>query len=164
MEWDFEQRYARLKQFLPIDILAIDQELMQQPAIFQDAAEMAAELKAAERTAKHNLEIAQAKVAEEMRNEKRDKPYSESAINSKLILDPRVQRARTDREDLMFDSELATVLANSLEAKTRLLRSTSDLMNSGFITPSSSYNRAKRDLIEARPPPSSRIQLKKRAE
>ena len=144
MKQEFLHKYNTLKSKLQIDLLHIDQEFMELPALVQDAAELAAEIKEEERTLAHQLEITRAEVSARLR--KVEKPPSETAIQSMLLTEESVQQARAEREQMQYYAEIATALANSLRDKVHLIRKTADMILGGFISADAGYQTRRTEL------------------
>lgn len=134
-----EERYARLRMRLKIDELNIDQEIMEQPMLVQEAAELANELREESGALKHAFDIIKAEVSGALRAN--GEKMTEGALGAAVLLDKSVQDARTESEQAELGAARAAALVSAFHDKTRMLAKTADLIVSGFITPASTYEK-----------------------
>jgi hypothetical protein len=146
------RRYYELREYLGIDLMAIDVAYMQTPRILQDAGELAAEADRNEGAAKHTLDIVKAGAGERIRQSPvNGRPPSEERIKALLSLQEDVQAAQSALNQAHYESQVCTALFKSLDTQaSRLLPKVSDMVTVGFISPTAAYEGRRREIREAR--------------
>jgi hypothetical protein len=145
--------YDALKAKLPIDLLRLDSDLTELPQLVQEAAEQAADLLNELNSADHELDVAKAQAAADIRAAfEGSKAPSETQISSVIELNPNVQAARVKLNEARFQSKKANDMVSSFRDKSRLIGKCADMIVSGFITPSSVYRKEKEHMAKLRKP------------
>lgn len=144
-----EKKYNTLRARLVIDALQIDQELIQQPMLLQEAAEGCADAIRLRDAAKHALELACARASRTLREpDENGKVASEQKILSLIPLE--VQ----DEEELLADAKRDAMywqgLADSFSEKGSALRRIAELTTSGYMAPNDAYLERRREMHAAR--------------
>jgi len=130
--------FDKLKGKLTIDPLRLTEELVELPALQQEASEMAAEWQKARDEAKDAVELAKSNVGFEIRSESARKPPEEQ-IKSEVLLSEEVQTAIAALNDAEYNLSLWKSLADGMRAKSFAIGKIGDLIASGYTTPNSLY-------------------------
>jgi hypothetical protein len=137
--------YDRLKFKLVIDTTRLTEELEELPQLQSDASDGYAEAQRDRDDAKDTLEIAKATAAELLRYDlAMPKQRSEATISSELLLDPNVQAAMEAFRIAEYNLSVWKSVADSMRSKKDAIRTISDLIASGYTTPTAIYSTRKR--------------------
>ena len=147
-------KYTRLKAALAIDLLRFDQELMEIAQLIQEASEECAEACAVRDRAKHTRDIEIASAANTLRStpDTKGKYPSETQVGSEIALVEEVQDAKTALIEAERVSEMWRGLVDALRNKKEILRTLSDQMLAGFLSPTSIVKDARQEMNAARRP------------
>ena len=145
----FPEKYANLRAKLAIDLLRFDQELIEIPQLVQEAAELAAQATERRETCKHLRDIAMADAAYAMRSVEGKAP-SETAIASQVVLVDLVQDARNELISAERDADTWKALVYALQNKKEVLRTISEQILAGFMSPTSFVADARKEINEVR--------------
>jgi hypothetical protein len=152
-----EEEYRRLRGKLTINPMQLDQEWIEMPQLVQDATEYAMSAVQMRDSAKSILAFREAEAANTLRNRMvvsgkggEPKQRTESQINSEVPLDDAVQQAQADFIDCKYDADLWMGLVDSLREKSRALKTMSELMVTGFLTPAGMVTNARVAINEQR--------------
>lgn len=148
MKTDAEQRYNELKSTLRLDLLRMDEALIELPVQVMEAGEWCSYAIFARDEIEHDLKIEMSKAADLMRRQN-DK-ISEAKITSQIPLDEDVALVRFKLEEAKKDVMLWQALVNALTTKTSSLKRVSDLMVSGYLTPSATREGRRSEISQAR--------------
>ena len=141
--------YARLRAALAVDMLRFDQELVEIPQLIQEAAEEAANAAAKRDAAKHQRDMAIADASYTMRNIE-GKPPSETQIASEVTIVAEVQEAREAYIEAERIADTWRALVEALKNKKEILRTLSDQMMAGFLSPTSIVKDARKEMASTR--------------
>lgn len=141
--------YIKLRSRLVIDMLRFDEEIMALPQLIQEAAELAADAGVERDSSKQARDIALAEAANVLRNVE-GKPPSEKQIDSEVNLVDSVQDAVQTYIKASRDAEVWRSLVESLKNKKELLRTLSDQIIAGFMSPTSFVKDARQAMNEVR--------------
>ena len=147
-----ETQYAALKAKLAIDMLRFDQELIEIAQLVQEAAELSATMTALRDTAKMDLDTVTAMAASALRGvlDDKGKARSETTIASELPLVDKVQNARAALIEAEREMSIYRGLVEALKHKKEALRTLSEQMVAGFMTPTSLSVNARKEINEVR--------------
>jgi hypothetical protein len=143
-------KYTWLKQYTPIDLLTIDEQITQMPVLIQECGECTSQAIEIREMAKSDLERIGAIVSNQLRSQLDGKgnPPSEQKIGSKLPAEAEYIEALASLSEARLDAGLWTSLMEALRVKSSSLKVSADLMVSGYITQSSILARRRSDLRE----------------
>lgn len=150
---DLMEEYNRLRFYLGIDLMDLEQAFMTTPRILQDAGELAAAADAVENLTKHALEVTRAETADRLRQSasaSSGRELSEARINSLLPLHEEVREAVRAYDDAIRQAQICQALYKSLEVQSRLLTKAADMLISGFITPTSIHDARRAEINRVR--------------
>jgi hypothetical protein len=146
--------YRELRDKLEINVLRIDQELVELPQLVQQAAELASVASSNEHVAKHALDVTVAEASAGLRVPALGmKARSETQIASEIPLDDDVQRARSYYDNTREISSRYTSLHYSMREKSKLVMKVCEMINGGFLTPSSFARRLEQGRTRERESP-----------
>lgn len=139
MDIIYPEAYKRLRGIVAVDMLRFDQELMTVAQSIQEAAEIAAEAGSARDQAKHQRDIETASALAVLRStaDERGKYPSEAAISTEVTLVDKVQDAREAYILAEQGAEQWKALVEALRNKKEVLRTLSDQIIAGFMSPTS---------------------------
>jgi hypothetical protein len=145
------KKYYALRAYLGINLIDLDKMYTETPRILQDAVELAAEADFDEMVARHTYDVIKAEASDRIRSVLvAGKEPSEARIDKLIPLEQDVQNARVVLNKAQRDAQVCTGLYRSLDMQSRLLGKASDMINSGFISPSAAYDERRRELRKAR--------------
>lgn len=154
MEPKFEaQRYNWFKAKTTIDLMDIDEEVSMMPTLLQDAGETVCLAIETRDSAKELLSQVRSEVASELRATKTEsgKPKSETQIESEIETSQKFK----DQQELLatarLDAGLWINLMEALRTKAAQLRTSADLIQSGYITRDYIQNKRRQDIRRAGP-------------
>lgn len=137
MEPTFEtERYRWLKVRVPIDFLSLDEEVSQMSTLIQMAGEITAQVIEDRDSAKELLAQVKSEVASRLRSipDANGKYRSESTITSEIESQPEYKEQQELLSKIRLDAALWISLTESLRTKAASLRTSAELIQSGFIT------------------------------
>ena len=139
MEILYSEQYQRLRSALAVDMLRFDHELMTIAQVIQEGAECAADAARARDEAKHqrDIEIASASAVLRSTADERGKYPSETQIGSEIALVDAVQDAKQALILAESDADKWRALVDALKNKKEVLRTLSDQIVAGFMSPNS---------------------------
>lgn len=140
--------YRVLRAQLAIDMIDIDNELMKMPQVVQDACELAVEAADNENACELAYDVLKASIGQSLREQQ--ERISEAAIERQLPLYDEIKDARNAYNHAKTYTKLCDDLVRALRTKSSLLQKTSDLIISGYITPSAAYERRREAVNTAR--------------
>jgi hypothetical protein len=147
-------RYNELRHYLGLellDMLELERAYMQTPRIIEEAGQLAASADKTENDAKHNLDIAKAAAGERIRSiPVAGREPSEARVTSLLPLEPDVQEARNILDQARYEAQVCESLYKALETQSRLLAKATDMVLSGYITPTAAYEDRRAEVRQAR--------------
>jgi hypothetical protein len=143
------QRFEQLKAQLSIDPMRLDEELIRMPQFVQEVAELTAESLLVRNVAENDLKIAIAEASADIRGSADKKP-AEAQIASEVLLENSVQEAMGKLEQAKYEYAMWQGLMDGAKTKSASLKNTSDLINSGYLTPDTIYANRRRELNEHR--------------
>jgi hypothetical protein len=146
--FEFPEDYQALRAQLPIDWLSLDDELMKMPQLVQEAAEMAMRAGNAVGGAELAYDVIKAEIGQAMRAE--NERITEAAIERNLPLYNDVQEARMELIHAKTYAKLCEDLVRNLRIKSTTLQKSSDLIISGYITPSAAVQQRRDEIYAAR--------------
>ncbi len=151
--------YEWIKQHTTIDLLNIDDEVSQMPTLLQECGECAAFAAEIRDAAKDELEKAKAEAAEWYRTTPLDngKDRSETAIASQIPLDKTYRQRQQELSDARVDASLWQNLYEAVKTKNFSLRTTADLIVSGYLTQDHILQRRRKDIRRANPKVESKV-------
>jgi len=135
-------RYSWFQAKLGVDLMQIDEDIIQLPALIQDAGECAAIANEIREKAKEDFEHAKASIAQSLREHTQGKKPSETMIESQLPLFELYKNKLTSLSQSRLDSALWATMVEALRSKSAMIRVSADLLNSGLLT--TDYIRNKR--------------------
>lgn len=150
MDMDGQTAYDTLKNNLRIDELRLTEELIEQPQFQDDVSGWTANAQRRRDECKDRVDIAKAQAASDMRNVPVGKVPAEVRIASEILLNPIVQETMGDLRDAEFDLALWKALADAARAKKDAIRTISDLIASGYTSPTTMIEQRKRELAKLR--------------
>lgn len=133
-------KYDELRAKLVIDLTRVDQELVSQPLLLQESAELAAQMASEEHAARHAADIISAEAAQRLRDDGTSnggKAPSEARISSEILLMEDVRAARDAYDAARLESARCNALYASMRERVRLLGKACDMTVAGFIVPNS---------------------------
>lgn len=146
-----QNAYDRLKARLFVDITRIDDELIENPGMIQEAYENTAYAMQLRDEAKRELEEEIAKAGDEMRRQTRNgKPPSEASIKAEVPLDKAVQERQAVYSARALDAALWNSVVEGFKTKTSSIKHTAELIVAGYLTPSAIRDKARDDLRQGR--------------
>jgi hypothetical protein len=155
---DFEpsfrtERFRFLKSKAQLDLMRIDEALEEIAVLVQDAGECVAFANEIRDAAKNDLAIAEAEEAAILRGTQlsNGKYPSEYALPSLLPLSDKVKEAMELLSKARLDAALWATVANALMTKSTAIRTTADLISSGFLTNDFVRARRRKEIREAVP-------------
>ena len=142
-----EEGYARLRARLRADPQKLTDELIEQPALMQDAAENAADAIQIRDAAKNTLSVEISNAAGRLRLllDDNNKPFSEAKINSMVLADARVVDATEEHEEAKHSAAYWISLVEAYNDRGSSLRRMADLIVSGYLTPNASHAQEARE-------------------
>lgn len=145
---DFPDTYQALRAALTVDYLDIDNEIMKLPQQVQEAAELAFEAANDEAACKMAHDVVKAETANSLREA--NERITEAAIERQLPLFEDVQNARMAHARAEAFTRLCQELVRSLRVKSLMLQKASEMIVSGYMTPSAAYERRREEIHQAR--------------
>lgn len=145
--------YARLKLQLETDVMRIDEELTHMPSLVQEVGEILAEAQSNRDMLAHELEVAKAQAAAVLRSQPindQGKQKSEAQISSELQLERPVRDAVVELENANLSLAMWKSLMEGARTKSKSLSTFSDLVVSGYITPSATTDRRRMEIQQRR--------------
>jgi len=148
-------RYERLTRYVGLDLLDMEEMFMRTPRIHQEAGELAVQAEQAKAIAKHNVELAIASAAAELREIPVDGPRgrgtpSEARIDSMVVLDETVRQAQEALITATAEAGVCTVLYRTLGEQSRLLAKAADMVTSGYLNPVALHDQRRAEYRRAR--------------
>lgn len=142
------EEYVWLKERLPIDLMRVDEEVIELPTLIQRSGEFTSSAIELREAAKEILERQKAIAAEALRTtpNQSGKQRSETAITSEIPLSEDVQAASAQYGVCRLDAALWQTLTEAFRSKNTSIRVVADLLNSGYMTPSTIQNRRRQDM------------------
>jgi hypothetical protein len=141
------ERYERLRRYVGLDLLDIEGMFMQTPRLVEDAAELAARADQAENIAKHNYDLAVAEASDRIRQPWVVQNTAQGRIDSELKIMvpmcPDVVEARRTHTNSIYFAKACEGLFTTLKEQSRLLGKAADMVNSGYIKPSTLLARSR---------------------
>lgn len=149
--------YVWLKKRLSLDLCNIDDDIIELPQLIQQAGELTSVAIELREVAKDDYERAKAHVADTLRNtpDPKGKQRSETTIQSQVLLDGELEDRSKELSKCRLDAALWQTLTEALRSKNSAIKVVADLLNSGFLTSSSIYDKRRRELRNARTTASS---------
>ena len=150
--------YARLRAKLHIDPLELDHQLMEMPQLVQDCGEVVAECINMRDAATTDLKTAESRAADKLRSrhivvDGKDGPVnkqrSEAQITSEIPSMPEVRKAAETLETVKLDLALWQTLMDSLRTKNASLKTTAELIISGYLTRDSIHSNRREEIRNA---------------
>lgn len=138
-----EALYARLRARLVSNPLKLTDELIEQPALMQDAVEAASDAIQIRDAAKNSLSLEEARARDRFRASVDDngKAFSDTRITSMIPLDPAVIQATEELEEAKHSAAYWQGLVDSFGDRGSSLRRVAELTVSGYLTPNAAYAR-----------------------
>ena len=145
--------YVWLRNKLQLDLCNIDDEIMEIPSLIQQSGELTSTAIEIRESAKDDYEREKAKAADILRNthDPDGKKRSETAIQSQLLLSDNVDKAGKELSKARVDAALWQSLTEAFRSKNSAIRVVADLVNSGYLTTSSIYEKRRKEIRNARP-------------
>lgn len=140
--------YVWLRRRLTLDLCNIDDEIMEIPSLIQQAGELTSTAIELRELAKEDYEREEAKAADILRTtpDTKGKQRSETAIQSEIPLSDDVKASLVELSRCRLDAALWQSLTEALRSKNSAIRVVADLLNSGFLTSSSIYDKRRKEL------------------
>lgn len=146
-----EEHYERLRQALRIDPMRIDEDLIELPPLLQEAGEFTAEAARARDRAEFNLKTTLAEVADAIRTDPdRPKQPSEAEIDKRLPMDKEVIDAQEKLVTAKYEFSMWMSVVEGLRSKGDSLKTTANLIVSGYVSSGAAYSDRRRELHEKR--------------
>lgn len=144
--------YVWLKNKLSLDLCSIDDEVMEMASLIQQAGELTSTAIEIRETAKEEYERSKAQAADVLRKtpDPKGKQRSETAIQSELLLSNEVEQKAKELSKSRLDASLWQSLTEAFRSKNSAIRIVADLLNSGYLTPNTIYEKRKKDIRNAR--------------
>jgi len=148
-------QHHKLSRYVGLDLLDMEEMFMRTPRIHQQAGELAVQAEQIKAIAKHNLELAIATAAAELREVPVDGPRgrgtpSEARIDSMVVLDEKVRQAQEALIAATAEAGVCTVLYRTLGEQSRLLAKAADMVTSGYLNPVDLHNQRRAEYRRAR--------------
>lgn len=140
-----EARYAQLKRRIEIDMMRLDEELIGMPVLVEEISEMTAKALLTRSAAENRLKVVIAEAADEIRKEGEKKP-AEKQIESEVLLDAQVQDSTLELDEAKYEYAMWQGLMDAARTKSSALKTVSELIISGYITPDTIYAQRRREL------------------
>ena len=125
-----------LRSMLAIDRYNLDRDCTTQPALFEEAAQITAELKIKARAAKSNYEVVRAKRSLAIREkmQKGSGKVTEGIISSNVDCDPFVVEAREQQHDAERAALRAEAVMVGFDHRRSMLNNVVELLKAGFTS------------------------------
>ena len=147
------EKYQWLRKQVALDLSDMDEEVMRIPVLLQEAGECVALANENRETAKDELELVKAQIAEYLRGEPyKEKQRSESMIDSQIPTYQNYKDAQAKLSEARRDSALWITVMEALRTKSMQIRVAADLLNSGFLTADHIMNKRRRAIREVQVP------------
>lgn len=147
------ERYEHLRRQLAVDPLRLTEELVELPPLQQEAGEHAADATRDRDECKDAVEVAKAIAAADLRAydaEHNLKQRSETQIDKEIMLDSNVIEALTSLREAEHAMALWRSVSDGVRTKTTSIRTIADLVQAGYTTPSSLYDKRRDEIYRAR--------------
>ena len=142
-----EDRYSWIRSRIPLDLLTLDEALEELPSLIQEAGELTSAAIEIREVARQELSLIESQIAERLRNSTSgSRPASETTIQSKIPLDSEYQEAQKSLGTSRLDAALWGNLVESLRKKDSSIRTSSELMISGWISKDFVLERRRREI------------------
>jgi len=147
-----QESYSRLKTYLAIDPLRLDEALMQTPSILQEVAENTADALQIRDAAKNDLEVATSRAKDQIRIALTDngKAPSEQKVDSMVPSHSQVIQYTSAYESAKRDALLWQFLVDHMKEKSSTLRRIAELITSGYMSANSAYTQRRDEINELR--------------
>jgi hypothetical protein len=149
MEAYAEERYNELRQALDVDLLNIDAHLIRQPQQQMEASEFAAEAASEYASADAAYKTILADAANRLRRAGDKKP-PESQLAMDVLLEEDVMDAESVRLQLRLDLDKWRALVDALKSKASIMKTSADLINSGYLSPKSIIDKGRENMHRER--------------
>lgn len=147
-------KYQWLRKKLPLDLMAMDEELSEISLLLHEAGEYAVNASDSADCAKDNVALVQAECAARMRQQTDDKGKSpsEAAIASSMPAEPSYIEALSLYNRAKLDAALWRNLQDAFRVKSSSMRAVADLVAAGFISQDHILSKRRAELREGRKP------------
>jgi hypothetical protein len=157
-----EKRYLALKAKLPLDLLAVDEELSEIAVYIQEAGEFCAQAIEERDAAATWVDRVEAEVADKLRKtpDENGKVPSEANIKARLALQPELQEAQFIAGQAKLGAALWLSMQDSLKTKSYSINTAAELVKAGYMTRDHILDKRRSEIGQMRQPVHARPQVK----
>lgn len=119
-----------------IDRDRLDREFLQQPAIYMEYAQQAAEADDERDAAKRRVEVVRAEVDQEIRERAAvaGEKITEAVVAARVLLDPRTEKAEAQLRKATLDAKVLGAAVRAFEQRKKSLEKLADLWCQGYYS------------------------------